>query len=112
MGCVLDCKPVKGRRFAIGLIVAICVGGPIVEMFDQWDHTVQDGKDTEADAVIAALCVGIGISLAGVAVQCVRALASQSQRISIAKSPPVRLGSSCVIDCSNPGDSPPLPLRV
>ena len=105
-------QTVRARRFAIALIVAICVGGPIVEMFDQWDHTIQDGKDTEADAVIVALCVGIGLSLAGVAVQRVRAFASQSQRIAFTKSPLVRLGLPYVIESSNPSSSPPIALRV
>jgi hypothetical protein len=102
----------RARRFAIAVIVAICVGGPIVEMFDQWDHTLQDGKDTEADAVIVALCIGIGFSLAGVAVQRVRALASQSQRIAFTKPPLVRLGLPCLIESSNPSSSPPIALRI
>ena len=109
---MLDCQAVRARRLAIALIVAICVGSPIVEMFDQWDHTLQDGKDTEADAVIVALCVGIGLSLAGVAVQRVRALAAQSKRISFTKSPLVRLGRPCSIDSPNPSSSPPIALRI
>jgi hypothetical protein len=109
---VLDCTAVRARRFAIALIVAICVGGPIVEMFDQWDRTVQDGTDTEADAVIAALCVGIGLSLAGMAVQRVRALALQSQRIAFSNSPLVRLGLPRLTQFSNPSSSPPIALRV
>lgn len=28
------------------MILAICVGGPVLEMFDQWDRTLQDGNDT------------------------------------------------------------------
>jgi hypothetical protein len=94
------------------VIVAICVGGPIVEMFDRWDTTVQDGKDTEADAVIVALCVGIGLSLAGVAVQRVRALASQSQRIPFIEPPVCGPGSLWSIDSPHPSSSPPLALRV
>ena len=105
-------RTMRARRFAIAVIVAICVGGPIVEMFDQWDHTLQDGKDTEADAVIVALCIGIGFSLAGVAVQRVRALASQSQRIAFTKPPLVRLGLPCLIESSNPSSSPPIALRI
>ena len=109
---MLNCNVMRARRLAIALIVAICVGGPIVEMLDQWDHTVQDGTDTEADAMIVALCVGVGLSLAGVVVQRVRALASQSQRISIATSPLLRLHRASLIDSVNPQGSPPVALRV
>ncbi len=32
-------------------------------MFDQWDHTLQTGNDTEYTFVIIALCVGVAYSL-------------------------------------------------
>ncbi len=32
-------------------------------MFDQWDHTLQTGVDTEYTFVIIALCMGIACSL-------------------------------------------------
>jgi len=37
---------------------------PLVESVDSWDHTLSDGNDTEADVVIAALCVGLAFSAA------------------------------------------------
>jgi hypothetical protein len=55
---------VRARRIITALIEAICVGGPMVEAFDRWDHTLQDGNDTEADVVIVALCVGLAFSVA------------------------------------------------
>jgi hypothetical protein len=33
-------------------------------MFDQWDHTLQTGHDTEYALVLLALCVGAGYTLA------------------------------------------------
>lgn len=44
-------------------ILAICLVCHISEMFDQWDHTLQTGNDTEYTFVILALCVGIAFSL-------------------------------------------------
>jgi len=71
---------VKLRRFAVAAILAICIGGPIVEMFDHWDHTLQDGNDTEADAVVAALCVGVAMAIGTIVVVArLRALASNSR---------------------------------
>jgi hypothetical protein len=39
--------------------LAICLICPLVEMFDQWDHSLQTGSDTEYALVILALCVGV-----------------------------------------------------
>jgi len=33
-------------------------------MFDNWDHTIQTGNDTEYGLVILALCVGVAYSFA------------------------------------------------
>src|SRR5437773_2699238 len=52
------------RLFVAGLLV-ICIGAPIVEMFDQWDDTLQDGNDTEANLVVVVLCIGVGLLSAG-----------------------------------------------
>ena len=30
------------RRFVTGMILAICIGTPILEMFDRWDRELQD----------------------------------------------------------------------
>ena len=45
-------------RGVITLVLAICFVCPLVEMFDQWDHTIQTGNDTEYALVAVALCVG------------------------------------------------------
>jgi len=50
------------RRFIGTLIVAICVTVPIVESFDTWDNTLQNGDDTEANVVVVALCLGFALS--------------------------------------------------
>jgi hypothetical protein len=52
------------RRLLAAVIVVICIGVPLVESFDTWDHTLSDGNDTEANVVIAALCVGLALSAA------------------------------------------------
>jgi hypothetical protein len=58
-----------GSRFPRGvmtLVLAICFVCPIVEMFDQWDHTIQTGNDTEYALVAVALCVGASYAFARV----------------------------------------------
>ena len=98
------------RRFAVAAILAICIGGPLVEMFDQWDHTLQDGNDTEANAVVAALCIGAAMAIGIVVVARLRVLASNSRPSVVAP----RIISVAVASLASPipTTSPPTTLRV
>lgn len=53
------------RRGAIRIVViaimATCLAGPILQMFDHWDHGEPKGKDTETTLVIVALSAGLAI---------------------------------------------------
>ena len=102
----------RARRFAIAVIVAICLGSPILELFDQWDPAMPAGNDTEADAAIVALCVGIGFACAGAASLRIRAIANVSERIPSVAQSCVPIGVPYRIAASNPGHSPPLSLRI
>jgi hypothetical protein len=43
----------------VGVVaLATCIICPVLEMFDQWDHTLQTGTDSEYIFVLLALCVG------------------------------------------------------
>jgi hypothetical protein len=101
---------VTARRVAIIAILAVCLGGPIGELFDHWDQTAQDGNDTEANAVIAALCVGLAISVAGIVVARVRAM-SLSSRLHIRIAVLMRF-AAFLFAIPDPTCSPPTPLRV
>jgi hypothetical protein len=46
-----------------GVALAICLVCPLVDLFDQWDHALQTGNDTEYPLVILALCVGVAFAL-------------------------------------------------
>jgi hypothetical protein len=45
------------------IALAICVLCPLVDLFDQWDHALQTGSDSEYPLVILALCVGLVLAL-------------------------------------------------
>ena len=108
---MLHSRSVTLRRFAIAAILAICIGGPIVEMFDQWDHSLQDGNDTESNVVVAALCIGVAMAIGTIAVVArIRALASIARREIVAAS--VVSFAATLLGCPNPTTSPPTPLRV
>ncbi len=96
---------------AVAAIVAICIGGPIVEMFDQWDHTLQDGNDTEADVVVAALCIGVAMAIGTIVIVArIRALSSSFRGYVVACRTPFFAVSSFA--SLIPTSSPPTPLRV
>jgi putative Mn2+ efflux pump MntP len=102
---------VRFRRFAVAAILAICIGAPIVEMFDQWDHTLQDGNDTEANVAVAALCIGVAMAIGTIVVVArLRALASNSRRY--IATPRVVSFVVALLASPIPTTSPPTPLRV
>jgi len=43
--------------------LAICLICPLSDMFDQWDHALQTGHDSEYPLVVMALCVGAAYEL-------------------------------------------------
>jgi hypothetical protein len=51
-------------RIAVTLALLTCLICPLVELFDNWDHTIQTGNDTEYALVVLALCVGVAYSFA------------------------------------------------
>jgi hypothetical protein len=99
------------RRLVIVAILAICIGGPIVETFDQWDHTLQDGNDTEANVVIAALCVGLALAAGTIAVAARIRARSSSSRGRVVASRPIAFRVTS-FTAPIPTGSPPTPLRV
>ena len=73
----------------IASVVLVCLAAPIIEAFDQWDHTYQSGTDSEVNAVVVALCFGIAF----VAIRATANIRLMSQQVSRpvvqASSPPL-----------------------
>jgi hypothetical protein len=101
------------RRLAIAAILAISLGAPIAELFDSWDQTpLQTGSDTEANAAVVALCIGVAFAISTiVVVNRIRALASASARRVVLSSlaAPRQIASFLT---PAPTGSPPAILRV
>jgi hypothetical protein len=51
-------------RITVTLALITCLVCPLIETFDNWDHTIQTGNDTEYTLVVLALCVGVAYSFA------------------------------------------------
>ena len=103
----------RASQITLALALFICVVCPIVEMFDNWDHTIQTGNDTEYALVILALCVGVAYSFArfifksalvGFVAKSVFASCAQKFFFSV----PCSL-TFLLFDATSP---PPLPLRI
>jgi hypothetical protein len=99
------------RQLAAATILAIALGSPIVELCDQWDPTFQDGNDTEAQAVVVALCIGVVLVIGTIPVVAqIRALASSLCPDAVVARVvrfPARWLAAPI-----PTSSPPIPLRV
>jgi hypothetical protein len=107
---VLHCVDVA-RRLAIAAIIAICLGGPIAEMFDRWDDPAQSGNDTEANVVVAALCVGVTIAIGTIVIaNRIRALAAMCAERVVAA--PVIVSVLASVLAPIPTSSPPTILRL
>jgi hypothetical protein len=109
---VLVPRHLRFRRLAAAAILAICIGGPLVEIFDQWDHTAQDGNDTEINAIVAALCVGVAMAIGtAVGVTQISAWASSiRRRQTVARRAIVNTCAPGI--CPIPTSSPPTLLRI
>ena len=51
-------------RAAVIIVLLTCVVCPVLETFDDWEHTLQTGHDSEYTLVLLALCVGVVYALA------------------------------------------------
>jgi hypothetical protein len=103
----------KKATFAVGAVaLAVCVLCPLVDLFDQWDHALQTGSDSEYPLVVLALCVGLAFFLARVTVtRCSNVTFSRVRFTlqSALNSLPCTNTAPAIADA--PG-SPPLSLRI
>jgi hypothetical protein len=53
------------RRATVAAVLTICLGAPVVELFDTWDSPADRGSDSELSMVAVALCAGLALTAAG-----------------------------------------------
>jgi hypothetical protein len=100
------------RRLLGAVIVVICIGVPLVESFDTWDHTLSDGNDTESDVVVAALCVGLALStVATIVIARVRSVPIDG-RFHLSLPPPPWFPRPLLLSPPPTGSPPPSALRI
>ena len=103
----------RASRIIATVILVTCLVCPLVELFDNWDHTVQTGNDTEYALVVLALCVGVAYSFA-------RFIFKSALRGFVAKSLFASCGQKASLSAESrftsllfdATSSPPLPLRI
>src|SRR5881409_3750598 len=100
-------------RIMVTVVLLTCLICPLVEMFDNWDDTIQTGNDTEYTLVVLALCVGVAYSftrfifksaLLGFVAKGIFASCAQKSFFSAPSS-----FTLVLFDATSP---PPLPLRI
>jgi hypothetical protein len=93
-------------QLAAALILVVCLGSCVSEIFDQWDHTMQTGHDTESILVMLA-------SLSGAVLVMARAVASAAPRIcAVFRQPFACSEAGGIPQAITSGPSPPLSLRI
>ena len=93
-------------QLASVLILVVCLGSCVSEIFDHWDHTMQTGHDTESTLVMLASLVGAVLVMAGVT-------ASMASRFSPAfLLPCASSGAGGIPQVITSGPSPPMSLRI
>ena len=102
---------VGARRVVGAIVLAICIGAPIIEAFDRWDDTLHDGNDTEANVVIAALCVGLALSVVGTVVAWIRLVSSRRDTRYLPEMDRPA-GDRIFVAPPPPASSPPIALRI
>jgi hypothetical protein len=103
---------VRASRIIATVILVTCLVCPLVELFDNWDHTVQTGNDTEYALVVLALCVGVAYSFARFIIKsALLGFVAKSLFVSCAQKSFFSLCGLTLPFC-DPTGSPPLPLRI
>jgi hypothetical protein len=100
------------RRIVGAAVIAICVIVPAIETIDTWDHTLRDGNDTEMNVVVAAICVGLTLTIAASIVTALLRSIPRSGRVLRGWARATALVGRTLaapLPTSNP---PPLPLRI
>lgn len=93
-------------QLAAALIMVVCLGSCVSEIFDHWDRTMQTGHDTESTLVLLA-------ALAGAVLVMARVVANVAPRIcSLYRLPCGRSEAGGIPQAIISGPSPPLSLRI
>jgi hypothetical protein len=92
------------------ILLAVCVGAPIAEMFDHWDHTAQDGNDTESNLIVVGVCVGIGLVAAATMLRRIRPSTIRCTLLQPFRS--LTFVSGYSLATPTPTTSPPIAFRV
>ena len=118
LGCcrqrgILSSMRSQVSRAIVTLILITCLVCPLVELFDNWDHTIQTGNDTEYTFVVLALCVGVTYSFACFIFRCsLSAYLARNDLTSWVQTPFLWTPCSFALLLFDATSPPTLPLRI
>jgi hypothetical protein len=103
----------RTSQITASIVLLTCLICPLVEMFDNWDHTIQTGNDTEYAFVVLALCVGVAYSFARfIFKSALLGFVANSLFASCAQKSFFTRPSSIALPRFDVTSPPPLPLRI
>jgi hypothetical protein len=103
----------RTSQITVTIVLLTCLICPLVEMFDNWDHTIQTGNDTEYTLVVLALCVGVAYSFARfIFKSALLGFVANSLFVSCAQKSFFTGLSSFALPPFDVASPPPLPLRI
>src|SRR5260370_19955202 len=103
----------RASRIIATVILVTCTVCPLIELFDNWDHTIQTGNDTEYGLVLLALCVGVAYSFARFIFRSVLLdFVAKSVFASCPQKSFFSVPCSFTLLLFDPTSPPPLPLRI
>lgn len=102
----------RTSQIVAAVALLICLGCPILEMFDHWDHTAKTGSDSEYTFVALASCIGLGYAFAAVVSKAITRSTIRARVLpAIRPAPAFHIAASTFI-FSIPISPPPLLLRI
>jgi hypothetical protein len=103
----------RTSRIIATVILVTCVVCPFVDMFDNWDHAMQTGNETEYALVALALCAGVAYSVARFILTFppFRSVGNLVSKLCACKLLPLALPGSFFVS-PVPLSPPTLPLRI
>jgi hypothetical protein len=106
----IEVVPTRLRQVFGAILLAVCIGAPLAEMFDRWDRTAQDGNDTESSLVVVAVCIGVGMVAAAAMLRRIRPVTTACFIVRPLCTSPRLAEPGFALP--TPHGSPPLALRI
>ncbi len=102
----------RTSQIVAAVALLICLGCPILEMFDHWDHTAKTGSDSEYTFVALASCIGLAYAFAPVISKVLSLTGIRRRVFPVLFAATIRRSTAATFTFSIPISPPPISLRI